>query len=295
MQTVLQRTHIFGKCAIYCCGVTKKALPNESHPLTFEGTVCYSVHIFINFAVSEEREEEGMKKKVVALTTAFVMVMALVAAIVPATVSNAKEAQKINSLDITVTGFPAAGTVMTIDTWDSEEPTFAPTCTFTTDKGDVFKGDSEDPGYLIYAKSYARAGQEDFTELSQHDFPWTIENGDRYLCLFEFWPDSGYEFDENVQVNINGVDAYDIADMSSGRMVLWAQVTVGDASAPAQDQTVDEATPAATDNAAPATKTSKASATTAKTADPVPFVAVALVALGAGAVAVVVIRRRRSY
>lgn len=223
-----------------------------------------------------------MKKRIVALSTAFVMAFALVAALVPATAEAAEGDQQIASVDVKVTP-PTVG---------------LPLATNDDGNGDVEVNEGEN----YYVSNWGYYG-DDGSKLYGNP----CEAGKVYCATFTLTARKGFVFKNNCTKNIintvtgEKVDYSTISTDPDGKfMTIQAMVRPVGGDTPAPQPAVNPDTPydvvPDSEPAPTPTKTaSKASAAKAKTADPVPYAAVAVLVAGVAAVSAVVIRRRRNF
>ena len=214
-----------------------------------------------------------MKKRIVALSTAFVMAFALVAALVPATANAADLPISFALVEVTP---PTVG---------------QPLATNDDANGNVTAGEGGNC-YVSNWGFYADDGSKLYGNPAQA--------GVIYMVKFVLKARNGYAFNQDPTIQVTTTDGTSIRSTVTdvdpdGKFVeveAFVRATGGEEPAPAP--AVEEATtPAPQETAAPAK--AKASAAKAKTADPVPYAAVAVLVAGVAAVSVVVIRRRRNF
>ena len=265
--------------------------------------------------VHELKEKENMnkmKKRIVALSTAFVMALALVAAVVPAATV---EAANVNSVKVNAGNLRdiliPVGKELTKDVLFQNAKIKDPETGVVNSKYSC-KLVKRVPSSAEFS-AWVNGTGADTWSYSSSDFPMTIKADTDYIMLYEAKADEGNNYKVDVPLTITGAESYGrlgvySVNATNDTFYFWADVK--NSSSPEPDpQPVDpgntDVTPSSSTDAntastsstpttTKATTTSKATASNAKTADPVPYAAVAVLVAGVAAVSVVAIRRRRS-
>lgn len=269
--------------------------------------------------VQELKEEENMnkmKKRIVALSTAFVMAFALVAALVPATA----EAAEVNSVSVNAGNLRdyliPVGKELTKDVLFQNAKIKDPETGVVNSKYSC-KLVKRVPSSAEFS-AWVNGTGADTWSYSSSDFPMTIKADTDYIMLYEAKADEGYNYKVDVPLKVTGAESYGklgvySVNATNDTFYFWADVKNSSSPEPEpqpEPQPVDpgntggstDVTPASptdtntasTPTTTKATTTSKATASNAKTADPVPYAAVAVLVAGVATVSVVAIRRRRS-
>ena len=165
---------------------------------------------------------KSTKRKIVALSTAFVMAFALVAAMLPATVSEAA-VKSISSVDFTITK-PVAGVTVAKEGFFQ---TNRPVITSSTEGVDL--GEEMTAGNWVEAT--------DSFDASNPPSNWygTFEDGKDYYVCFWSMPQEGYTYDNSITVTVNGTRITDFTNSGGGELYVYAKVSCGDAPAPDPD------------------------------------------------------------